>query len=183
MNDQTPFGLACPNGEPFYACDNGTRFLGCCAPQEADVCINGCRPDGLRAATFDQQYYSNITQNDCDTTMGPSEWYTCSSTTPPFLGCCSSNACANPNGCSKDRLVPAKLSINKSEKAPFLPIVAHDPTSVKSHSRTIVGGAIGGVTAALLVICFVWVRVRKCRKSNAQHLAAMNNNQGSSVFP
>lgn len=182
MSDQTVFGLSCSNGEPFYACDYGTRFLGCCTRGGVDVCANGCELDSLQAASFDQQYYSNITQNDCNTTIRAGEWYTCEDTAPPFLGCCASNACMYTGGCPDDQLVPAQLSGNETEIAPFLPILMRQNTATKSRTGAIIGGVVGGVVFAILIGFVVCYRIRKLRKHVIQQSNPKHDNKGIEFF-
>ena len=141
-----------------------------------------CELDSLQAANFDQQYYSNITQNDCNTTIRAGEWYTCEDTAPPFLGCCASNACMYTGGCPDDQLVPAQLSENETEIAPFLPILMHQTTATKSRTGPIIGGVVGGVVFAVLIGFVVWYRIRKLRKHIVQQSKPKDGNKGIEIF-
>jgi len=178
MSDQSLSQLSCPSGKPFYACDYGTRFLGCCTLEGVDVCAKGCEPDNLQAANFNQQYYSNITRNDCNITIRAGEWYSCEQTSPPFLGCCASNACMYAGGCPYAQLVPAQLSENETEIAPFSPILIHQPTSAKPRTGAIVGGVVGSVVFTILVGSIVWYRIRKVRKTIIQQSKVEDDNEG-----
>ncbi len=178
MSDPALLQLSCPSGKRFYACDYGTRFLGCCTEEGVDICVNGCRIDFVEAANFNQQYYGNLTRNDCNTTVAAGDWYTCKDTSPPFLGCCASNACMSQGGCPQDQLVPAQISENVTEIAPFSSVLVRQPTAVKSLTGAIVGGVVGTVVGAILIVLVVWYRIRKLRKSGTQQLNTKNDGNG-----
>lgn len=186
MGDQPIFKPSCPNDVQFLACDYGTRFLGCCAGRtEEEVCANGCMPEDLESANFDQQYYSYMTPNECNSTLRAGEWYTCEQTSPPFLGCCATNACSNANGCPLTQLVPAQLSSNDTRAAPFSSIfsqqmvITNQTTSTKTRTSAIVGGAVGSAMfIAILVGSSLWYRIRNHRKSNIQEFRLENVTKG-----
>lgn len=182
MSDPALLQLSCPSGKRFYACDYGTRFLGCCTEEGVDICVNGCRIDFVEAATFNQQYYGNLTRNDCNTTVVAAEWYTCKDTSPPFIGCCSTDACMPSEGCPQDQLVPAQLSENVTEIAPFSSVLVRQPTAVKSLTGAIVGGVVGTVVGAILIVLVVWCRIRKLRKIGTQQLNTKDDGKGITIF-
>ncbi|KAF4341157.1 hypothetical protein FBEOM_5027 [Fusarium beomiforme] len=130
------FGLSCPAGGRFYVCeDDDTQFIGCCVN---DPCgrNNGTCPDGdLRVTTFDSDAYIKIPQQDCDNSQGVDNWYTCAYTDPPFLGCCSQNACNS--GCPRSRLVPAKLSKIERNRLDFLDPSNDESSATSSASSTV----------------------------------------------
>ncbi|ROW14714.1 hypothetical protein VPNG_03762 [Cytospora leucostoma] len=109
-NPIVTLGLSCPDGGKFYVCqDSKFRFLGCCS---SDPCADGsgdCPQSDLRYSSFDAGKYENISAQDC---TGDGDWYTCSGLDIPFLGCCSSDACSNDDGCPTKNLLAAELSSN-----------------------------------------------------------------------
>lgn len=183
-------GLSCPDGGSFHICADSTiRFLGCC---DVDPCADGtgdCPASHLHTASFDVGQYDMIRAQDCvssSTTQDlSSAWYTC--TGGPFLGCCSSNPCSAGDGCPASDLVAAKLSDNTQNAAVFLGSSSSGtsssatPTSSSSFATTsaaasdgsnsdgeapvgkIVGGAVGGVAALILLVAFVFLYVRRRR--------------------
>ena len=157
MSDQPIFQPQCPNGDPFYACDYGTRFLGCCANTTQDeACVRGCT--SVEAASFDADFYSYVTQNDCDNILA--KWYTCAHTSPPFLGCCGVNPCSG-NGCPQDALVPAQLSTIDAQKAAFSTILIEKPSESQKQTGAIAGGAVGGLVIVVILICSILLYRRK----------------------
>ncbi len=164
MSEPPNFQLECPSeGGSFYACDYGTRFLGCCADTTKDqVCTGRC--DDLRAATFDANYYNYVPPNDCGDFK--SQWYTCASTIPPFMGCCRQNPCSG-NGCPQDELTPAQLSTNETRKAAFSSVLIEKPSAAQEHIGAIAGGAAGGlaiiVTVTFIILWFRWKKARSQR--------------------
>ena len=100
---------SCPLNVTFYACDFGERFLGCCLNgTPADTCTHGCPHEDLLPASFEEEYYSYTTRSAC--TSG--DWWSCKSTTPPFLGCCLSNPCQG--GCPPSDLRAAIFTPNQT---------------------------------------------------------------------
>ncbi|KAI0479341.1 hypothetical protein GGR56DRAFT_673267 [Xylariaceae sp. FL0804] len=107
MSLNPALGLACPSGGDAYVCANlssSSQFVGCCT---ADPCSTGgmCAADALRPATYDPQANPNLPAQDCMASTGDGGgggaadagvvpwWYTCADTSPPFLGCCTVDAC------------------------------------------------------------------------------------------
>ncbi|MDI1486112.1 MAG: hypothetical protein OHK93_004302 [Ramalina farinacea] len=111
----------CPSGSSFTACNYGVRFLGCCSSTIStnDVCGSGCPSSSLQPLSFDKQYYTEVTDGQCDSSEG--KWYSCPDLDPPFVGCCTTNACQN--GCPAGGLVPAKLSEDQAQQAPYAPLI------------------------------------------------------------
>ena len=108
---------SCPAGGSFFACPSGSRFLGCCQSDDVQgVCQNGCSAGNLKPSSFNASYYGQFSDQECST----GQYYVCASTTPPFLGCCTSVACHNDDGCPASDLAPAFLSQNPAEAADFL---------------------------------------------------------------
>ena len=160
MTDQPIFAPFCPDNAPFYACDYGTRFLGCCADTAGtEVCAHGCSI--VQTAGFVKDYYYQVTKNECQSSEG--QWYTCQDTTSPFLGCCKTNPCSE-GGCSDQDLVGARLSTNETQKAAFSTILAEGSSDSGKHTAATVGGVIGG-TAVIIIACVAfWYYKRKHRK-------------------
>ncbi|KAL6915849.1 hypothetical protein ACHAPO_005306 [Fusarium lateritium] len=190
------WGLSCTNGGQFYICeDDDTQFVGCCVN---DPCgkNNGTCPDGdLRATTFDSDSYSDLPSQDCDNSQGVDNWYTCAFTNPPFLGCCSQNACAS--GCPRDRLVPAKLSEIENNRLDFLHPRSEKTTSSASETASAtasstsaanadddeglstgatagiaVGASVGGLFVLAMLAWLFWLRPRQKKKSERALQAA-----------
>ncbi|CAF3513212.1 hypothetical protein SNK03_007048 [Fusarium graminearum] len=192
------WGLSCINGGKFYICeDDDTQFIGCCLN---DPCgkNNGTCPDGdLRATTFESDKYAKLPAQDCDNSQGVDNWYTCAFTNPPFLGCCSQNACGS--GCPRDRLVPAKLSEIENNRLDFLNPRSDESTTASSASETAsatasststvnandddglgtgamagiaVGASIGGLFVLGLLAWLFWLRPRQKKKKNEKALQA-----------
>lgn len=109
------FQPSCPAGGEFYACDYGSRFVGCCASKP---CVNGCDSSLLKPSSFQKEKYADIPGALCP---GGSLWYKCAGTTPPFMGCCKTNPCAQ-NGCPSEDLKAATLVSNPQEGLPYSPI-------------------------------------------------------------
>ncbi|KAL6720914.1 hypothetical protein ACLMJK_000013 [Lecanora helva] len=122
----------CPSNSTFFACDYGTRFLGCCLSTHSsnEVCGIGCPPSSLTSLSFDKQYYNRVTEGSCGSSEG--KWYTCPDSDPPFLGCCKSNPC-QPGGCPYGGLVPATLSENQAQQAAYAPAI-EGPSSISSST-------------------------------------------------
>ena len=145
MTTGTPaFYPSCPyKNDTFYACDYGSRFLGCCnldsnIDSVAYVCNNGC-PKQI-PASFEAQYYNDISISNCSS---GSDWYVCEYTKPAFFGCYKSKACANDTGCPSGDLTSAILSTDEAAKAPWYPIASR--TSTTSSHRYAAGAVVGGV--------------------------------------
>lgn len=191
------WGLSCTTGGRFYICeDDDTQFMGCCL---SDPCgrNNGTCPDGdLRATTFESDTYAGLPAQDCDNSQGVDNWYTCAYTTPPFLGCCSQNACAS--GCPRNRLVPAKLSGNENNRLNFLnPRESGSPTSSTASETAsattsstsgveasdndglgtgaiagiAIGAAVGGLIVLILLAWLFWWKPRQKKQQSETSIA------------
>ena len=127
MSSLSGIAASCPLNVTFHACDFGARFLGCCDNgSTADTCINGCPQQNLLPATFDPEYYDYVTKAAC--TSG--DWWSCASTSPPFLGCCLSNPCLD--GCPPNDLTAAIFSENQTDN----PLYSAIPAALTSASLT-----------------------------------------------
>ncbi|KAK1833456.1 hypothetical protein QBC39DRAFT_46960 [Podospora conica] len=154
-------GLSCPTGGAFYIChNNATEFIGCCS---SDPCADGsghCPKNDLRSSSFSGDKYADIPAQECAGDNATARWYTCMSTLPPFLGCCSGNPCAT-GACLANELGAARLSPDSAARAAFLAL--DTPTPAPSGFvlpiGAIVGIAIGGL---MFVLALVAVIVYKC---------------------
>ncbi|KAF7548027.1 hypothetical protein G7046_g8814 [Stylonectria norvegica] len=131
------FGLSCPNGGRFFICqDSAVEFIGCCT---SDPCADKkgvCPDEDLRTSSFNTDSYDDLAPQACDDPRGNDIWFTCKFNTPPFLGCCDSNPCAN-GSCPQTDLVPAKLSGDKTARMAFLnPEGTASATSSATKSAT-----------------------------------------------
>lgn len=107
--------MSCPAGGSFYACADGSNFVGCCG---SNPCANGCPAGLLEPAGFDPNQYGQFGDQQCDAGL----FYTCifdSQSSSTFMGCCKSNACSQKQ-CPTDDLAGAFLSDNPTKAAPFL---------------------------------------------------------------
>ncbi|KAF5666530.1 hypothetical protein FHETE_6205 [Fusarium heterosporum] len=137
------WGLSCTSGGNFYICeDDDTQFMGCCLSDPCGKNKGKCPKGDLRATTFESDKYDKLPPQDCDNSQGPDNWYTCAFSSPPFLGCCSQNACGG-DGCPRDRLVPAKLSKNENNRLNFL-----HPNDASSTTSSIASSTVSETTSA-----------------------------------
>ncbi len=110
-----PFGIYCVNGEPLYARNNVSAFLGCCTIDPGTTDDFLC-PDGkVRPMMFNPDAYNKIPAQECLGNDANALWYSCAATSPPFLGCCTINPC-NKGYCPGGYLKGAKLN-SKDELA------------------------------------------------------------------
>ncbi|KAI5370160.1 hypothetical protein Slin15195_G010380 [Septoria linicola] len=172
--------MTCSQGGEFYACGEGSRFVGCCA---SDPCSVGCAAGNLKTTSFDTAQYGQIPDQHCSTGL----FYTCNFTTPAFWGCCTTSACAGSQGCAATALAGAFLSTNTALAAPFLalnetwegsdqgtatdqpadPVVTADSSS-SSNTGTVAGGVVGGIAGlALILLGFLWLYRRQRRRAGA----------------
>lgn len=192
---RTHWGLSCPYGGSFYICeDENTQFIGCCVNDPCGRNIGTC-PDGdLRATTFDSDKYSQLPRQDCDNSQGVDNWYSCAHTNPPFVGCCSQNACSSE--CPRAKLVPAKLSEVENNRLDFLHPSQSQSSTASSVSETAstrasntsavdadegdglgagatagvaVGASVGGLTVLVLVAWLFWWKPRQKNKHQREH--------------
>ncbi|KAJ3478977.1 hypothetical protein NLG97_g8436 [Lecanicillium saksenae] len=112
------FGVNCPFGGTFYSGIN-IPYLGCCTTDPSTTDDGQCPPDSIRAASFDPAAYSQITKQECAAPDSGAEWYTCAGIKPPFMGCCTINACAK-NGCPQANLAAAKANSDPDLAMPFI---------------------------------------------------------------
>lgn len=173
-NPISDLGLSCPREGKFYICKGAeTQFIGCCTE---DPCVDGtgyCPPSALRNSSYSQVAYREIPPQSCEAPNDESSWYTCSDLNPPFMGCCSSNPCAN-NGCAAEDLLAARVSDNATYAAPFLASTSGSSSSGSGGLSTgaIVGVAIGSAAAVLIVVGILFFLYRRREKKRKDELAA-----------
>ncbi|KAL6697278.1 hypothetical protein J3F84DRAFT_283219 [Trichoderma pleuroticola] len=124
--------FSCPKGGSFYVCeDQPSRFVGCCTINPCITSSGLCPDNDLQPLSFNPDAYDQIRGQNClDTGY---QWYVCRDSSPPFLGCCSQDACMT-TGCPRNRLGAASLSTNRAQAAPFLS--AGSSSSTTSSSST-----------------------------------------------
>lgn len=174
------FGPSCPSGGIWYSCGFGSKFVGCC---RSEACENGCATGNLEPASFNPSSYGGFPDQECST----GSWYTCNSTSPPFLGCCKSNPC-ELGSCPEGDLAAGFLSNNPAIAASFSPTGGPSSTSTSNPSSSpsstgavqptstihsapigaIVGGVVGGVLLLCVIIFYIYRR-KKVSKSGPLH--------------
>lgn len=134
----TSLGLSCPFGGNFYICQNqNTQFLGCCTSNPCTDAAKGvCPQANLRYASFDANFYDNITAQACP--ASGSLWYTCTQgiDNHPFMGCCTLNACGSQRGCGSGNVRAAVLSDDEESAAVFETASGFATSSTSSSSRS-----------------------------------------------
>jgi hypothetical protein len=157
-------GLSCPSGGAFYICaDTEFEFVGCCS---SNPCADGsghCPKNNLRTSSFSGDKYADIPAQECAGNNGTARWYTCMSTLPPFLGCCSGNPCAT-GACLANELEAARLSPDPAARAAFLAMETPKPPPSNTGTLSLPIGAIVGIAVGglVFVLALVAVLVYKC---------------------
>ncbi|KXT00706.1 hypothetical protein AC578_8236 [Pseudocercospora eumusae] len=158
--------MTCPEGGRFYACGDGSRYVGCCL---SDPCAVGCPAGNLVKTEFDAEQYGQIPDQQCSNGL----FYTCAYTDPPFWGCCSESGCGTDTGCPNSALAGAFLSQNPADAQAFLSLNTTwtQSTAAASNSSTntgaIAGGVVGGVVILAALIFGAWWFRRRRNKRNA----------------
>jgi hypothetical protein len=178
-----------------YACETGTKFVGCCT---ADPCKNGCFGDILRPAGRSTSLANLSPGGSCG---GQTPMWTCEMA-PTFWGCCNEDPCMNNSTCPPGKLEPAfwdrpdqyyyfhDLNVALSSSVPdptafstasstpnSLPTSTPPSTAAPSPSKvpgTVIGGAVGGSLAFLLIIAavvFFLCRGRRNKKNTESEAA------------
>ncbi|KAI1094453.1 hypothetical protein F5B19DRAFT_59348 [Rostrohypoxylon terebratum] len=182
-------GLSCPNKGKFYVCDKAKiRFIGCCT---VDPCADGsgsCPQDSLMPASFSSDHYDSISPQSCAAPNTTDSWYTCQFDQPPFLGCCSVNACAN-NGCPIENLLPATLSDNNGNAQVFLNTGTPSSSSNSSEYSLSLGAILGialgcaaVVAIALAIMAYRCGWLAKRRKQGKENDGTMSQYGGPSPY-
>lgn len=166
----------CREGGSWWVCPEKPHFVGCCS---VDPCTNvdenstsPCPANKLSRATFDPSLYPKFKPNTCigGTLNTNNSWHTCSLTNPPFIGCCSHDACADPSneGCPKEDLIAAAWTTGQTGQFALLKDDGTDDKSSDGEDE-LSGGAIAGIVvgavAALVIIgALIWFFIRRRKK-------------------
>lgn len=190
--------FSCPDrSSSWYVCHEPTssRFVGCC---RSDPCVKGCSDGNLAPASFPKDDYDRLSDQLCQVGL----WYSCATTNPTFLGCCTSNPC-QPGGCPRENLRAGLLSQNPAQAAVFLPSGVNIMTTTTaatttssatgsqnrppprdSNVRVVVGAVVGGVTLLMLVVGFVlYSFYRKRKREQLVEEPTIPNWSDSDVIP
>lgn len=164
------FGLSCPQGGSFYSCkDAESHFIGCCTE---DPCVDKtgyCPQSALRYTSYSKDSYRSIPPQSCAAPHNESTWYTCSEIDSPFMGCCSSNPCAN-NGCPQEDLLAAQVSDDDENAAPF--VTSSSSSGGGLSKGAIAGIAVGCAVAVLIVAGILFFLYRRREKRKRDELAS-----------
>ncbi|KAK4167845.1 hypothetical protein QBC43DRAFT_361455 [Cladorrhinum sp. PSN259] len=136
MSGPATIGASCPGGGKFFVCQNSRIwFLGCCM---SDPCTSEregvCPQADLRTTSFSKTSYDLIKPQQCVDPDSETKWYTCSGTIPPFMGCCKTDPCKNPDICPASKLSAARLSDKLDYRQVFL--TSQTQSSAPSSTRT-----------------------------------------------
>ncbi|KAI0128959.1 hypothetical protein BJ170DRAFT_623583 [Xylariales sp. AK1849] len=205
LDTRGELGLSCPSEGKFYVCDTAIiRFIGCCT---VDPCADGtgnCPTSSLRPWSFSSDHYDKISEQSCVAPATDDAWWSCQSSSPPFLGCCKSNAC-NQGGCPTADLIAARLSDNATNAQVFLdastritsstptPTATADP-SPQSSGVTLSTGATVGIALGAATVFFVllgilaykcgwWARHRKAEEESENGSRASGSTLGDARKP
>jgi hypothetical protein len=175
MSNILKLGLTCPSSGKYYICkDSEFQFVGCCS---TDPCANKgrCPDDKHFPSSFSPQVYSEIPPQQCDPAKPKGLWYSCTGTSPPFLGCCASNPCQQGRCPTKD-LVQGKLSNITANAAVFLdgdtpstptPTPSQPPAQAGGLSQpAIIGISVGGALVLVFILGALLQFCRLKRRSN-----------------
>jgi hypothetical protein len=98
--------VTCPrDGSRWYACDSGSRFVGCC---KLDPCKHGCDKDYIGAASFSANSFEQIPDAACPVAAS---FFMCSkslASVSSYWGCCKSIPCGG-SGCPVGDVSPAYM--------------------------------------------------------------------------
>lgn len=175
MSKSSSNHFTCPSDGTWYVCPDAPYFVGCCSSNpctNVDTTSTSPCPD-VYPASFDTSIYDDILPNSCiDSTNA--DWYACNFTDPPFLGCCSSAACANKTGCPADNILAAAWSSSGRGQFALFQDEGSDEDGDEGSGGggELSGGAIAGIvvgTAVALVIVGVpvWLFMRRRNKKAA----------------
>ncbi|KAH7143751.1 hypothetical protein EDB81DRAFT_935167 [Dactylonectria macrodidyma] len=136
MHEYQTQGLSCPEGGNFWVCaDKPTQFIGCCISNPCETDYGVCSDEDITPASVDVDVFGEVPQQACISDNSQVKWYTCSGTTPPFIGCCAVNACSQ-GGCPGGSLRAARLSDVGDNADKFLECVTVSTTGVRTLSTS-----------------------------------------------
>lgn len=157
--------FTCPSGGTWYVCPDEPYFIGCCS---SDPCTNSnttspC-PD-VYAAAFDTSIFNSILPNACINSANDN-WHTCNFTSPPFLGCCASNACNGTDGCPAGDVLASAWSQSRRDQLELFEDVDDGSGSGGGLSGGAIAGIVVGCVAAVaIVLLAAWFLLRRRKKS------------------
>ncbi|KAL6412438.1 hypothetical protein AUP68_03641 [Ilyonectria robusta] len=111
------YDLHCEDGGDVYICQGQWReFIGCCT---SDPCAGDeglCPQNDTRALSYGSGMpidgVPTLPNVDCLGSQNSATLFLCSNISSRFYGCCMDDACADADGCKRDKIVPAVLSSN-----------------------------------------------------------------------
>ncbi|KAF1830159.1 hypothetical protein BDW02DRAFT_573300 [Decorospora gaudefroyi] len=159
MANSSFFDFHCPTGGDWYACANGSNFVGCCT---TDPCTNGCVQGNIRAGGYNISHHGEWPDASCGSA---SDFFTCNAG-DSFWGCCKSNPCAAtpPATCAQGDLVPAFME--RPEQFNVYASASASPTpapSSGSNIGAIAGGVVGGLVVVAIIGAIIFFVLRKRR--------------------
>jgi hypothetical protein len=129
-SDPSNATVTCPrDGSRWYACDSGSRFVGCC---KLDPCKHGCDKNYIGAASFSASSFEQIPEAGCPVAAS---FYMCSklsASISSYWGCCKSMACGG-FGCPVGDVSPAY--VDRPEQFKFYSSM-HEQLPVRNTSDT-----------------------------------------------
>jgi hypothetical protein len=176
-------------------------FAGCCTTNPCEIT---CPQGNLYPTSFDAASYGKFPDATCG--LG-SNFYTCTGTTVPFMGCCKAVACADLGGCDRSNLTGAYLGTDDLRSAygavgalsssisarPTITTSAMSSTTMISNTATsaaavisvpkkepvaaIAGGAAGGALALAAVIGLLIYYFCHAKKSRKGHDDSVSERQ------
>lgn len=176
---QSALGTTCKNDASFYVCyEHDTKFLGCCTIDPCKTDDGLCPDDDLEYSSYDTHSHNSIGKQECQSDRPDVQWWTCGALETPFMGCCSTNPCAEDDGCPEDEIFPARLSDDPELAKAFL---SEDEQKELNGDDGLSKGAIGGIAAGatigglLIIGAIVWffLRRRKQKKLAAAPAASV----------
>jgi hypothetical protein len=191
--DAIPGDFFCPAGGNWYACETGTKFVGCCL---SNPCINHCVGDQLRPAGFSSRVYNQSPGGTCG---GVTPFWTCTAGST-FWGCCNKDPCANHAVCPVGQLEPTVMgrpdqleyfgALNSlmtnatSSASPSATPRTTDASSSGGVSGAVIGGAVGGAVALLAIIgvLIFFLCRRRRRKQSPPGGAEVGGHEGTAVM-
>ncbi|KAE8344892.1 hypothetical protein BDV24DRAFT_171388 [Aspergillus arachidicola] len=174
MSNSSSNHFTCPSGGTWYVCPDAPHFVGCCSSDPCtNVDANNTTPcPNLHPASFDTSIFDKILPNSCIDSAN-AHWYTCNTTDPPFLGCCSSPACSKTGCPANDLLAAAWSSSRRGQFALFQDEGTGNNDNKGSggggglSGGTIAGIVVGVVAALVIVGALVWFFMRRRNKKAA----------------
>jgi hypothetical protein len=192
--------------KPRYACETGTKFVGCCT---SNPCINHCVGDQLRPAGFSTRVYNRSPGGTCG---GDTGFWTCTAGST-YWGCCNEDPCKNNSTCPIGKLEPTVMdrpdqleyfgALNRlmgvasprptdtsprpTDTSPRPTDTSPRPTDTSTASSdgpsgAVIGGAVGGAVFLLAIIgVLVFFLCRRRRRKQRLASAAEASGQDAAA--